>query len=55
MSTGYINVDISQPRTWFSQDIYMQSWEKDEHKFKWDNKQIDNCLNTYIDQVEKII
>ena len=31
----------------------MQSWEKDEHKFKWDNKQIDNCLNTYIDQVEK--
>ena len=50
---SYINVDISQPRTWFSQDIYMQSWEKDEHKFKWVNEQIDNCLNTYIDQVEK--
>ena len=24
---GYLNIDLSTPRTWFTQDIY-ESWEK---------------------------
>ena len=30
---GYLNIDLSTPRTWFTQDIYMESWEKKEHRF----------------------
>ena len=49
---GYLNIDLSTPRTWFTQDIYMESWEKKEHRFNWESDKVNFFIEEYIKGVE---
>ncbi len=49
---GYLNIDLSTPRTWFTQDIYMESWEKKEHRFNWESDKVSFFIEEYIKGVE---
>jgi len=50
---SHLNIDISQPRTWFTQDIYMESWEVGNYKFNWDDGEVESFIDNYLKGIEK--
>ena len=50
---SHLNIDISQPRTWFTQDIYMESWEVENYKFNWDDDEVESFIDDYLKGIEK--
>ena len=52
---SHLNIDISQPRTWFTQDIYMESWEVENYKFNWDDDEVESFIDNYLKELKKTI
>ena len=50
---SHLNIDISEPRTWFTQDIYMESWEIENYKFSWNDVEVESFINDYFNGIKE--
>ncbi len=49
----HLNLDLSKSRTWFTNDIYMETWEKEEYRFNWNSKNVESFIDNYIKGIKE--